>query len=87
MKTLQEIKDEYAKDMSCSNYTKLLDKLTFSGEFEEMEKFNDEVSKRFAIEVAKESLRLRFQENNSWADSSAFNVELPSDELKYIPKI
>lgn len=57
MKTLQEIKDEYAKDMACSNYAELLNKLTWSGEFEEMEKFHDEVAKRFAIEVAKEALR------------------------------
>ncbi|MNY78878.1 hypothetical protein D3C86_2192920 [compost metagenome] len=44
-------------------------------------------AKIFAIEVAKESLRLRFQENNPWANSSTFNSELPSEELKYIPKI
>lgn len=57
MKTLEEVKDEYAKDMACSNSAELLDKLTWSGAFEEMEEFHDEVAKRFAIEVARESLK------------------------------
>lgn len=55
MKTLQEIKDEVAKDNGFVSW----DNLTFiyAGFIKIVQPFNDEATKRYALEVAKEALK------------------------------
>lgn len=54
MKTLQEIKDEVAKDNGFVSW----DNLTFiyAGFIKVVQPFNDEATKRYALEVAKRSI-------------------------------
>lgn len=53
MKTLQEIKEEYAKEVGFENWAQLLKKLNLSVYAQHD---NDIVTRRFAKEVAKQSL-------------------------------
>lgn len=53
MKTLQEIKDEYAKEVGFENWKQLLNKLNW-GVYAQHD--NDIVTRRFSIEVAKQAL-------------------------------
>lgn len=63
MKTLEEIKDEVAKESGFVSWDNLV--FIHAGFIQVVRPYNDEATRRFAIEVAKEALR-----------NAAENVEL-----------
>lgn len=58
MKTLQEIKDEYAGEQGCDSWDEFFKYCELiHSRLDTMQYHHDEIAKRFAIEVAKEALR------------------------------
>lgn len=70
MKTLEEIKDEYAREIGFDDWNEII----YSHESDEIEHHSIIISKRFSIEVAKEALRN--------AASKSFEMRYYKDEVK-----
>lgn len=85
-RTLQEIKDEYAREVGFDDWNEI----EYSHTGDEISHHWNIVSKRFAIEVSREALKNASEDfENNWDFGCESNKEISNSLLseRYIPKI